>query len=47
MTDEKENFAWMVQRLGSLYVFLILGVGTEIVAVAGLFWLFRRRGWLG
>ncbi len=41
-----QNFAWMVQRLGSLDVFLILGVGTEILAVAGLFWLFRRRGWL-
>ena len=42
-----QNFGWMVQRLGSLYVFLILGLGTEIAAVAGLFWLFRRRGWLG
>jgi magnesium transporter len=41
-----QNFGWMVQRLGSLYVFLILGLGTEIAAVAGLFWLFRRRGWL-
>jgi len=42
-----QNFGWMVQRLGSLYVFLILGIGTELVAVTALFWLFWRRGWLG
>jgi magnesium transporter len=41
-----QNFGWMVQRLGSLYVFLILGIGTELAAATGLFWLFRRRGWL-
>jgi magnesium transporter len=41
-----QNFGWMVQRLGSLYVFLILGIGTELAAAGGLFWLFRRRGWL-
>lgn len=42
-----QNFAWMVTRLGSLPVFLILGCGTELLAVVGLFALFRRRGWLG
>jgi magnesium transporter len=42
-----QNFGWMVQRLGSLYVFLILGVGTELLAAGALFWLFWRRGWLG
>jgi magnesium transporter len=42
-----QNFAWMVDRLGALSTFLILGVGTEVVAAAGLFWLFRRRGWIG
>lgn len=41
-----QNFAWMVTHLGGLATFLGLGIGTEIVAVAGLFWLFRRRGWL-
>jgi magnesium transporter len=41
-----QNFAWMVTRLGSLSVFLIFGVGTEVLAVAALFVLFRRRGWL-
>ncbi len=42
-----QNFAWLVNQLGGLPVFLIVGIGTELVAVAGLYWLFRRRGWIG
>jgi len=41
-----QNFGWMVQRLGSLGVFLGLGVGTEVLAAFGLLLLFRRRGWM-
>ena len=41
-----QNFGWPVGRLGGLPAFLALGFGTELVAVAGLFMLFRRRGWL-
>ncbi len=41
-----QNFGWMVQRLGSLGVFLGLGLGTEVVAALGLLLLFRRRGWM-
>jgi magnesium transporter len=41
-----QNFAWMVTRLTSLGAFLVLGFGTEIVAVAALLIMFRRRGWL-
>jgi magnesium transporter len=41
-----QNFGWMVQRLGSLGVFLGLGIGTEVVAALGLLLLFRRRGWM-
>jgi magnesium transporter len=41
-----QNFGWMVSRLGSLPVFLIVGIGTEAVAVAALFTLFRKRGWM-
>jgi magnesium transporter len=41
-----QNFGWMVQRLGSLGVFLGLGIGTEVVASVGLLLLFRRRGWM-
>jgi magnesium transporter len=40
-----QNFGWMVNRLGGLPTFLLLGIGTEAVAAAGLFTLFRRRGW--
>jgi magnesium transporter len=41
-----QNFSWLVSHLGGLAAFLILGIGTEIVAVAGLYTLFRKRGWL-
>jgi magnesium transporter len=41
-----QNFGWMVNRLGSLPVFLLAGIGSEVVAVAALFTLFRRRGWM-
>ncbi len=42
-----QNFAWLVNRLGSLTVFLVLGLGTEMVAVGALYMVFRRRGWIG
>jgi magnesium transporter len=42
-----QNFAWLVDHLGGVPVFLIFGIGTELLAVAGLYVLFRRRGWLG
>jgi magnesium transporter len=42
-----QNFAWLVAQLGGLPIFLIVGIGTELVAVAGLYVLFRRRGWIG
>jgi magnesium transporter len=42
-----QNFGWMVARLGALGTFLLLGLGTEALAVVGLVFLFRRRGWLG
>jgi magnesium transporter len=41
-----QNFSWLVSHLGGLPDFLILGIGTEAFAVAALYWLFRRRGWL-
>jgi hypothetical protein len=42
----KQNFAWLVQRIGGLPAFLGLGLGTELVIVAGMLPVFRRRGWL-
>jgi len=41
-----QNFAWLVQRIGGLPAFLGLGLGTELVIVAGMVFVFRRRGWL-
>jgi magnesium transporter len=41
-----QNFGWMVNRLTSLRVFLMLGVGLQIVVVLVLVLLFRQRGWL-
>ncbi len=41
-----QNFAWLIQRIGGLGPFLVLGVGTELAIVAGMLLLFRRRGWL-
>jgi magnesium transporter len=42
-----QNFSWLVGNLGGLPVFWIVGIGSELVAVAGLYWLFRHRGWIG
>jgi magnesium transporter len=43
-----QNFAWPIAHIqGSLQYYLLLGVGSELVAIALLFLLFKRRGWLG
>jgi magnesium transporter len=42
-----QNFAWLVGRMTGWPVFVFLGLGTEVLAVAGLYWLFHRRGWIG
>jgi magnesium transporter len=41
-----QNFGWMVQRIGSLGAFLVVGLGTELVVVGSMLAVFRRRGWL-
>ena len=41
-----QNFAWMITRITSLQVFLVLGVGLQILTVVALLVLFQRRGWL-
>ena len=41
-----QNLGWLVNREGSLGAFLIFGLGTEVAAVTGLLFMFRRRGWL-
>jgi len=42
-----QNFAWPLAHLTTMSEFLFLGIGSEVVAIAILFVLFRRRGWLG
>jgi magnesium transporter len=43
-----QNFAWPIAHIyTNLGQFLLLGVGSELVAIAVLFMLFKRRGWLG
>src|SRR5579863_2581976 len=41
-----QNLGWLVNREGSLTAFLIFGIGSEALAVFGLLFLFRRRGWM-
>lgn len=41
-----QNFAWMIQRIGGLPAFLVIGLGAELAVVAAMLVLFRRRGWL-
>ncbi len=41
-----QNFGWMVRRLGSLPVFVGLGIGAQLATVVALMVLFRHRGWL-
>jgi magnesium transporter len=40
-----QNFGWMVGHIGSPWAFFGLGIGAEVVTVAGLFTLFKTRGW--
>ena len=40
-----QNFGWMVGHIRSPGIFFALGIGLEVVTVAALFTLFKRRGW--
>jgi magnesium transporter len=43
-----QNFAWPIAHVqDNGYLFVFLGIGSEVVAIVLLFILFRRRGWLG
>ena len=41
-----QNFGWMVGHIKSPGIFFGLGVGLEVVTVAALFTLFKKRGWV-
>jgi len=40
-----QNFGFLVRHIGGWGTFVVLGLGTEILAVLVLFVMFRRRGW--
>ena len=43
-----QNFAWPLAHIQqNLTYFLVLGLGSEVVAIGLLLLLFKRRGWLG
>ena len=41
-----QNFGWLVRHIGSWQAFAFVGVGTEVVLIAAMLYLFRRRGWV-
>ncbi len=41
-----QNFAFLVAHLTSWWIFVLLGLGTEVAAIMILLRLFRKRGWL-
>jgi magnesium transporter len=42
-----QNFSFLVRNIEGPVPFYVLGIGFDIVAAAGLLYLFKRRGWLG
>jgi magnesium transporter len=41
-----QNFGWMVERIGSFPVFVVAGIGLQVLTAVALVVMFRRRGWL-
>ena len=41
-----QNFAYMVRNVTSARDFWLYGIGTEVVAILALLYLFRRRRWI-
>ncbi|MGH9028729.1 MAG: magnesium transporter CorA family protein [Acidimicrobiales bacterium] len=43
-----QNFSWLVVHAETgIKYFVFLGIGSEVVAIVLLLWLFKRRGWMG
>ena len=40
-----QNFGFLVKEIGSWQTFVLLGLGSEVVAVIALFVMFKKRGW--
>jgi len=41
-----QNLGWLINHIGSLDAFLIFGVGANVLAVAALWIMAKRRGWM-
>jgi magnesium transporter len=41
-----QNFGWLVSELGSPWIFVVVGLGSEAIAVVLLLHMFRKRGWM-
>jgi magnesium transporter len=42
-----QNFSFLVNQITTTWSFIVVGIGTEVIAVVLLYMLFKRRGWLG
>ena len=40
-----QNFGWLVRQIGGFPVFMVFGLGLDVLAVVALLTLFKRRGW--
>jgi len=40
-----QNFGFLVNKIGGTGTFVLLGLGSELVAVGVLYMVFKRRGW--
>jgi magnesium transporter len=41
-----QNFSVLVGHIGSAWSFWVFAVGVELLVVAGMLWMFRRRKWI-
>jgi magnesium transporter len=41
-----QNFGWMVDHIGSGWTFVVVGLGSQAIALVIVLAYFRRRGWL-
>jgi magnesium transporter len=41
-----QNFGWMVNNITSPEIFWWLGIGSQIMTLAILFWFFKAKRWI-
>jgi magnesium transporter len=41
-----QNFAWLVSHIGGPWVFFLVGMGSEAIAIVILVRMFKKRGWM-